>query len=282
MRVVGQIHGFLTYPVGMPTVSIIDRRVALSPNVYRSSRALRAPGLEVQVVDCAGCVTDTSRLDEAMGAVDLKGRTLTVVLEGTYESDDQRAGPGAMVVERRHRWRERWTGKRQRFVTLMWEDGPVFAGGERLSAVAMDRWAQVADAIQGASAQSADRVATAALRLASEAGVSLSLPEAPIPREVHRVQSGLNAMFTQLHESPQAIDLERHTGLSARHLRRIFRSHPTLLPQSLRRSLHFLRLISADTLMRSTDRSIAEIARALGYRSDRALHTAIRRSGLRT
>lgn len=265
----------------MAKVLLTDRRVALGSDLYRWTRRLRAPGLEVQLIECQGNTTDTARHDEVMGASELGSRTLTVVLEGAYESDDVGAGEGYALLERRHRWRERWSGRKQRFVTIMWEDGPVSSGRERLGPAALAAWRGIADGVAGATEDTADDAAHAALALTRASGIAVADPVGVIPAEVLRVQRGLNVLFTALHESPQAVDLESLTGLSARHLRRILRSHPKLLPSSLRRALHFARLGAADSLMRSTDRSVREIALALGYRSDRALHTALRRSGLR-
>lgn len=255
-----------------------DRRVVLSKELFRSSRTLKSDALHVQLVETAGCQTDTTRVDDVLGIAPMK-HTLTIVLDGVYASGDDECQSGGAIVESRDRWRERWLGPRQRFVSITWEGQPPASGQSRLGPKAREAWTDFADRFVDADFDDAATLATTALSLARSAGLDLPTPTTTVEAEVRRVGRALNHLFTNLHTNPQAVDLEQLTGLSARHLRRIMKRHPALLPQSLRAKLGFYRLVAALSLMRTTA-TVGEVARALGYGSDRALHTAIRRTGI--
>ena len=104
---------------------------------------------------------------------------------------------------------------------------------------------------------------------------------AEVPPGVAMVAERLNLAFTGLHQQPMWVDLQE--TLSERHLRRLITAHSEwfgLPGNSLRTALNSYRLQAAVTLLSVEDARLEHIARSLGYGSDRALITALKRAGL--
>lgn len=265
---------------------ISERRIQLDGSVGRWSRTLVQPGLRVQLLGAAGCETDTRPIQQAFGELAPPHHSLTVVLEGEYESEGTgHVGPSRIVHEVRERWLERWIGNRQRFVVVTWNGGSgATTGVERLGPKALGIWRELAEKVADATEADAGRVADMALVAARAAGAPApSRKLAPVPEQVLRVSHALNRAFTNLHELPQWVDLEHDTGLSSRHLRRLIGVHAGWLPHDgLRGCLHRHRLSLALSLLGNEGTNVKEIAAALGYGSDRALHTALRRAAVRS
>lgn len=257
----------------------LDRRVEVA-GVLRASRSLHAPELKIQLVESHGVDFDTRPVADALG-ISLRARMLTVVLDGVYETERAVAERGAVLLESRTAWRERWSGERQRFLTLVWPEGDDAGEGiERLGASGRRAWQTVADEL-ASPAPDHRRVVAAARAAASRAGVVLPEVRAEVPPEVARVAHALGRALTRLDRNPQWVDLEAWTGLSSRQLRRAFEEHPRWLGQrGFRGMVKLHRLQTATALLGAPDLSARRVARALGYGSDRAMHTALRRVGL--
>ncbi|HJL15834.1 MAG TPA: hypothetical protein RMH99_09270 [Sandaracinaceae bacterium LLY-WYZ-13_1] len=257
-----------------------DRRVEVA-GVRRVTRALRSPELQIQLLEVQGLTFDSRPFQDVFPDLGTRRHTLTAVLDGAYESAPSAVGEaGTLVHERRIRWLERWSGRRQRFVTIVWGDGEATTGAatERLGPRAREAWTEIADAI--AAGGDPDAILRRVRTAARAAGLSIPTPQAPVPAEVARLEAALSHACTHLHENPQWVDLEEWTGRSARQLRRTFREHaPWLGSSGLRARLHRYRLQLAHGLL-ETDLSSTRVARALGYGSDRAMYTALRRAGL--
>lgn len=106
---------------------------------------------------------------------------------------------------------------------------------------------------------------------------------AEVPPMVALVSEQLNLVFTGLPQRPTWVDLQE--TLSERHLRRLITAHREwfgLPGDSLRTALNAYRLQSAVSLLSVEGSKLEHIARSLGYRSDRALITALKRAGLGT
>ncbi len=104
---------------------------------------------------------------------------------------------------------------------------------------------------------------------------------AEVPPTVALVAAQLNLVFTGLPQRPTWVDLQ--ATLSERHLRRLITAHREwfgLPGDSLRTALNAFRLQSAVSLLSVEGSKLEHIARSLGYRSDRALITALKRAGL--
>ena len=108
-----------------------DRRVEVG-GVSRSSRSLNTPELKVQLIDNVGVGFDTRPVAEALG-LSLSARTLTIVLDGVYETEREVGEKGTVLLESRDGWRERWSGERQRFLTLVLAGDGVIGGVERIA-----------------------------------------------------------------------------------------------------------------------------------------------------
>ncbi|MEM6957154.1 MAG: AraC family transcriptional regulator [Myxococcota bacterium] len=259
---------------------ILDRKVTLGAGQSRASRTLRAPGFAVQLLEVEGFNTDTRFVHDAF-VRDVPENTLTVVLAGEYESSASGSAvhAGSLAFERRDQWLEQWTGRRQRFLMAVWNGGDAPSGRETLGPNALRWWRLLAEQIELAQPEDAARIGAVLLSRLSALGLQPpAMPTSMAPPEVQRVAGALSHVFSHLHESPGWIDLEARTGLGERQLRRILRNSPDWLPSSLRRELLIYRLSAASTLLDGSNTAVDEVARALGYRSDRALHTAIRRA----
>lgn len=264
-------------------VLLSERGVRLSADTRVRSVTLKRPGLRVQLVDAAGYETDTRAVQAALPELSVPRHTFTAVLKGRYESDDVGGDSGCATLETRDAWRERWVGPHQRFVVVTWDGAGESTGGvERLGAVAHATWRELAQRLERATQSTANAVARDALDAVRASGLQLpDIPFDPVPDSVERAARALNYVFTHLHETPQWIDIEQHSGVSERQLRRVIRANPGWLPEvGWRRALLAHRLQLATSLLRSPATSAREVARALGYRSDVALHTALRRAGL--
>lgn len=266
----------------VPTMVHADRRVEVAGR-QRWTHQLRAPGLSIQLVDNVDVEVETEPLFDALPGVFDWSHSVTVVLDGTYESAHAGViGADRVCHEHRNEWLEAWRGPRQRFVVVRWDgdvNGSVSSGDERLGTAAKAAWEAIADDLAiGAPdvAATIERVRRAMAPL----GIEPPWPTTPVPSAVLRIEGALDYLRTHLHEAPQWMDVEARIGLGARQLRRALAAHRDWLPSGgLRQTLSFDRLLHAHILLANGE-SGARVARALGYRSDRAMYTALRRAGL--
>lgn len=248
----------------------------------RGSITLNAPDLLVQLVDNRGIEVDTRPFNADAERLGAGKTTLTVVLEGNYATQRARpASKGHLVWEHRVQWRERWSGAHQRFVTLAWPtQRDPDASTERLGPAAIRAWTDVADALERSSSRTEDVVARVRAACAS-AGLQPPLVQDTPPPGIERLAHALSRATTQLHLGPQWIDVARWSGMSERQLRRLFSAHARWLrSKGLREAIGFQRLKTAVSLLAADGLTSARVARALGYGSNRAMYTALRRAGL--
>lgn len=248
----------------------------------RRTTNLVSPSLVVQLIDNRGVTVETEPIARAFP--ELWGgsySSLTILLDGCYESDV--AGSveaGAAVHECRESWRERWTGPRQRFIAIGWRGAPgPRVGHARLGPAARAAWTEIALMLDRSRppADLAERIEAAS----RSAGIDIPRARLAVPPEVHRLEGPLCRAHTSLHQDPQSVDLERWSGLSARQIRRILAEHRTWVRGvGLREALHQQRIKAALCLLQCAGLESERIARALGYGSNRALYTALRRVGL--
>jgi len=268
-----------------PTLWVAERRVQLGDGLYRRSRTLIQPGLRVQLVSTAGCQTDTRAIQRAFPEIVTPRHSFTVVLEGEYESEAAgRVGPAEAAYEVRSAWHERWGGPRQRFVVVTWERGAEGGGVgvDGIGSAGLATWRALAERIEHCTEDDAGPIAEAALEAVRAAGARPPRLETTVaPAAVRRMGLALNHVFTHLHETPQWVDMEGHTQVGARQLRRVFAAQcDWLAGGSWRRTLLTQRLSLAVSLLGARASTAAEVAAALGYGGDRALFTALRRAGL--
>jgi len=228
------------------------------------------------------------------------GGMLQIPLDGVYV---QRTATGTLIVpggeatlSRVNTWDEQWLGDRVRIVVVEWDvlHGDRLNGSAQLSTVNaqdMARVAQFAEFLQhGASVGRAAAVAVSELvSLVRSWGVPLAAQdpdalEAGRPALGQQIADAISETLCNLQDAPMRVDLERAVGRSERQLRRIMEADapwfsPYVVEPGWRGALNHHRWISAAALMASKDASIAEIAAATGYQSERALATALKNAG---
>jgi AraC-like DNA-binding protein len=269
----------------------------------RESRWLRAPGLNVYVCQAEGLVFDAAPLQAMTDGVFGTARAgrrfdyLTIVLDGAQVVRSPRAAlelrPGDVVLDGRPEWNERWEGAPYRTLTVEWQSpfGAPVASREN---------GRVSRRLVSAATSFADRLAEGTLRgAAGEAAVrelllrarAEGLPvRAPEPGELgtssaedEALAATVSWLETNLHLQPMWIDVQARLGLSERHGRRVLAEREDLARMpggSLRAHLRRLRAVSAAALLTAPDATAEEVARAIGYGSERALATALHQMGL--
>lgn len=256
------------------------RSVRLSATVQRRTVEWAVPGTLVQLVEARGCRFDTRDLgppqriggDEAVLTVPLSG----VCITGPDRSIE--ATPRTVALSRHRVWDERWEGRDPTFLTIVFAPDrsmavDVVEVGPRLTGLAH----RLASAMREGSVER-EPLEQVLAALQAEGLPVPSVPRQHPPRQALRLQRALDEWLARLHEQPQWSDLEQELGLTERQLRRWWKQQSAWLSgTSLRQRLNQVRCVYAASLLTAPGTSSSEVAAALGYRSARALNTALRR-----
>ncbi len=266
------------------------REARLADDTARRFYCLREPGYRVYAMELDGLTYDASVLGNAKGTAGFL-HELTVCLDGEWI--DRRLGTRSLHsgdVLQAHRsptLTDRWEPG-LRLLTFEWEDltGSASAATVDVGRVAprtVERcWTFVQRLAHEEDAGPLERELvdlTAALRAEGYAVPSPRL--LPTPSRVREIAAFLNRALSGLHAMPTLVDFT--AARSERQLRRDFEQLTSwlgLIEGSWRTTLHTVRLQYASALVTARQARVADVAAALGYRSDRALIQAMQRAGL--
>lgn len=243
------------------------------------------PGTLVQLVEARGCRFDTRDLGPPQPTGGDNAFVITLPLSGVCTTGPNRSfevTPGSVALSRDRVWDERWDGRDPTFLAIVFT--PVGSTavdlvrvGPRLTELAR----RLSTAMRDGPVQREplEQVLTA---LQAEGLPVPGVPAQAPPRQALLLQDALDGWLARLDERPQWSDLEQELGLTERQLRRWWKQQSTWLSgTSLRERLNHVRCVYAASLLTAPSTSASEVAAALGYRSARALHTALRRRRLR-
>jgi AraC-like DNA-binding protein len=267
-------------------VLFFERTVEPSTSVFTKVRGLTGPDLQLQVIHQRGCRFSSDAFREGNDRVQGRAVTLTICLRGHYRCESvlglTRLEAGQAAVELRDDWNEEWDGEEQLLCTLVWPGPATPMDPTTLTDVDRRAWTALVRGVLDGS-WSREKILCALTVLVERLGVEMpSVPGLPDGRTI-AIRRALNRVMTHLHIAPQWQDIEEELGLSERQLRRSLKADAGYLTGGLglRAYLSQGRLVTGWRL-KTAKLGTAEIARALGYRSGRALQTAFRRAGLRT
>lgn len=263
----------------------------LGTAIERRTDSWRALSLRAYVVSTRGAPFDGRISPIGLGGRGAAPRLsyVTIPLEGEYVSlrgaGGAIVGPSEALVEDCFTWEERWESG-MRALVIEWDaaHGAGPSGRVRLSPADFAHARALAHRICAPLGdEDAWRVLVPFLDRLRAMGVGItataeiSLPD--VPTEVVRVERSLSEMLVRLERGPAGVDLSLATGLSERHLRRLFVEHAAWLGRFRERIRH-ARLPSAANWLAArlpTER----IATSLGYGSARALVRALDDAGYR-
>lgn len=282
----------------------LERRVGLlTGGARRETVWLRAEGLTVYVCESDGLVFDAAPLSAFTRGVVDQGRDaprldhVTMVLEGAQHVRTQGrpvdVGAGQLIGDALPAWDERWEGGPYRSLSVEWSSAHGDAMPGRAHGRMSRRLSSAARALAAAmmrrelrGAAGADAVARLLAALRAE-GLPLAAPDrralVAVPEGAQALADAVSWMQSSLHTQPMWVDVERRLGLSERQLRR----HLARLgwwvgfPHgSMRRHLVSVRTVGAAALLSARGVKAKDVARSLGYGSERALVTALSNVGL--
>lgn len=271
-----------------------------SRSLERSVYILRHPGLRVYVCRLHGPVFDAGVALAALSRIPTSHQptraAVTCVLEGAQVvrgSTPVFARAGQTIVEGRLELDERWEGPRYRSLTVEWSSERGHVGGPmctvRTSPRLADAARTLADLIEGGSPleMTANVAVADFVSLLIAEGVPLypvdPLVLSGLPDGAHSIAAAVRWADTHLHEKPQWTDIDPQQHGSERQLRRRLVGFAGLLGirgASLRTHLRASRAIAITALLGDPDAPLRDVARAVGYGSERALATALRQLGL--
>lgn len=220
---------------------------------------------------------------------------MTLVLNGEYSilrgGKIQVLRPGEMVLEMLGEGRERWDGPNVELFVMEWQTEREYAlttghmgalDFEKLQSLIFD----LEDAEHLCEEQFLRFIEM--LNLPEPRWIEALVQEAfcyPQRDVLVPLASLLGETLSSLHENPMWVNVLEKLEVSERQARRQLRELLTLmgLPaahRSLRSYLHRIRVTHAASFLRVGGATVSQVARSLGYGSDRALSTALRQAGL--
>jgi AraC-like DNA-binding protein len=268
------------------------RRVSrvLGTAIQRRTDGWRSISLRAYVVSAGGMAFDgrVSPLGLFGPGAEREHSYITIPLEGEFISlRGSSAGvivrPSVALIENSITWEERWE-RELRALVIQWssEHGQPVAGELQLAPADLEHARVLADRICSPCDEDPWPLLVPFLERLRALGVGLvsaeqiDLPDAP--PEVVRIERAMSALLMELERAPGSVDLSSLTGLSERHLRRLFEQHQLWLG-AFRERVRHARLPSAANWLAFSDLSTERVARSLGYGSARALVRALDDAG---
>jgi AraC-like DNA-binding protein len=259
-----------------------------------STLALLHSRFRVHLVENERVVCDDAL---ALRAFERKGQlsraVATLVIEGRARlrvgGAERQLGPGDVAllpskldVEMRQEAAPRYVA-----IVVEWEPGVLFdarpAAFRVTSSVSLSSASEAADRLRVGDPRVVETIPT----LFSEAGL-VARPWQPEPDESGRfrlVSHALDRALSFLDAQPMSVDLERALGLSARQVNRVvadFNARYGFNAGTWRDARNRRRLLVGAALLTHADATVAQVARAVGYRSETALCRAFANAGLPT
>ncbi len=273
-----------------------QRRVALPDALaVRGYVGLHRPGFRIYVIETRGLVMDSRVLSDDHAATcrtSTQTAHICVPLIGDYvvRRDRERLiAPGEALVEPSVSFDERWSGRR--FLAFCVEWGPAFGASPteveigHIGSTDLARIRTFSEALIRGVVQ-ADALHEVLELLIShgilQPGVRTKILE-PAPPGAHELAAAVSESFCRLDTHPDLSDLQRRFGFGPRTLHRMFDSAgewSALAPHGWRRRLRVLRTKLAPSLSTARGATVEGVARALGYRSARALLLALRQDSV--
>ena len=255
------------------------------------------PGFRLYVVQSEGLVVDSRSVGTKASDLLFGGRTrigqVTIPLEGRYiarRARELELSPGFVLVDAVVQPGERWDGARFTAMCVEWDSRFSAASS---SAVVQLSYAELKQAKTVARGVLAGTLSLAEFHRFLDVLTAHGVFAAPArslfgevaPPRAHEFALALNSLFTRFSSHPDLTDLEKHLGLSSRHIRRILKDlgpWSPILGGSVRANLRRNRVWLAPSLTTARGATVERVARALGYRSPNALIVALRRSNQKT
>lgn len=262
-------------------------RVAGTP-MERTTDGWRALSLRAYVVSARGVPFDGRISPLCLLGAEREHVYVTIPLDGEYvslrEPHARLVGVSEALVEHTIDWNERWE-RDMRALVVQWHPaahGMPSAGLVHLSPRDLAHARELSEHICARSEQDPWPLLAAFLERLRALGIGMASPRAidlpAVPTDVVRVEHAMSELLMQLDRGPASVDLARMTGLSERHLRRVFRQHHAWLG-SFRERVRHARLPSAANWLAFSRLPTERIARSLGYGSGRALLRALQDAG---
>lgn len=249
---------------------------------------VRQPGFRAYAMRLDGMNFDAARFKSGHARAGF-ATDLTLVLEGQWvdrRDGERRLGAGELTVGPAAKSpSDRWL-KGSRLVTLEWnEPGHEALTQQKVSAPTVERARAFARALEPRQPTASPRMVEALQSLLEALrGEDVVVPHvepSPPPEEAVRAADMLNRALTQLDDAPMLVDFcsERSERQWRRDLRRAA-DWIGLIGGSFRATLNTVRLSAAVSLLDVPGVTLAEVARALGYTTEKSLAQALRRAGI--
>jgi hypothetical protein len=255
---------------------------------WRTHVSLAARDFRVGVVASSSVTFDMTALVASARCVDEPAHGMNIVLDGELHSRgprDRIVRPGQVCFEGQLVPMERWQGERFRTLYLRYPSRATYFGA--LGRPARERVRAVADSIEHAPID----VAVASVvdlwdALEAEGLAPPPRPALVIDPDLQRTADALSRLLGGLDAQPMLVDVTEDARQWRRELHRMEAATGLTAPgwgaslAGWRNRLQYQRLSSAVAFLSVRDASVADVARAVGLGSSRALGVALDQAGL--